>query len=157
MILSITLWVLIGIATAYVAFKRGRDPFAWFAIGILFGLLGLLLLMILAPVTPETEEEKNANPLQSIPVDSPEVIALQHYHLINEWFCVDKARQQQGPMRFDVLKDLWGDNGIDAASFVWCEGMAEWKRISDLPELYSALKESKDESHDSVFPHLEQP
>ena len=58
-ILVLILWMIMGIATAYLANQRGRDPYIWFALGVVFGILAMLLLFILPPVKSENEWEND--------------------------------------------------------------------------------------------------
>jgi len=143
-IISIFLWLLMGAAASYMATQRGRDPLIWFAIGMLLGILGLLILVLL----PSLNSEGRSDVKPELSTDEPKVQLLspsssepiiEKDFMIKEWFCLDKARQQQGPMRFDALKSLWGEGKIDNFSFVWCEGMENWKRIQELPDLDEAL------------------
>jgi hypothetical protein len=138
---------LIGVATAYFANQRGRDPYIWFAIGIFLGLIGLILLMVLPPLTEGTENSKNSA-AQSLPSSSvileatPPMLteAPKHDYLIKDWFYFDKASQQQGPITFDALKALWLEEKINPLSFVWSEGMDQWRKIGELDELSKALQ-----------------
>lgn len=150
--MSFIIWVLIGIGTAYIAYNKGRDPFAWFAIGIFLGLFGLLLLIILPPLKEQEEKENKINSSTTLIV-TPELIKPTQNYANLDWHCIDKLHQQQGPIAFDALKALWDDNQIDFQTFVWTEGMPKWQKIADLPELHQGLKETKQES---PIRHLEE-
>jgi len=134
MIYIFILWVINGIATSYIASKRGRDPYLWFAIGVLFGLFGLLLLVILPDQNPQSDQEPD-----EIAIITPE---LPNQDCTNrEWFCIDTQRIQHGLIDYKTLKALWLDGKLVDNSYVWSEGMAEWKKIIDLPDLACTLKE----------------
>lgn len=139
--LTLTLWVLIGFATSYTASKRGRDPIAWFGIGILLGLLGFLLLMILPPLNVKKEEDESSS---TVLVVTPQLLSPVQDYQNQQWFCIDKERQQKGPLTYDEIKTLWDEDKIDASTFVWCEGMPEWKKLSDLKEFHQALQIIRD-------------
>lgn len=47
------------------------------------------------------------------------------------YFFIDSNGQQQGPVAIDQLMS----NGVTPASMVWCEGMADWQRASEVEEL----------------------
>jgi len=137
-----------GAATAYFANQRGRDPYLWFAIGLLLGIFGLLLVFILPPAVEETETNQTTKMQSSSPSSvilevTPEVVvdAPKHDYLIKDWFYFDKAGQQQGPVGFDYLKNLWKEGKINALSFVWSEGMEKWLKIEESPELEQALED----------------
>jgi len=40
--------------------------------------------------------------------------------------------RQEGPYSFDDLKK---DKRISPDTYAWCDGMADWKKIGDIPEL----------------------
>lgn len=128
MMVSLVLWVLMGSLNAYFAHKRGRDPIAWFMIGILLGILGLGLLFLLPRLEqpPGTEE-----------INDPQDVTSDYAK--NEWFYLDVARQQQGPVQWRFLKNQWADGLINADSLVWSEGMANWSRVAELPGLKEEL------------------
>lgn len=127
-------WLLFGGAASYFASQRGRDPFAWFIIGMLLGILGLLLLFLLPPIKSE-ESEKGEEHIQ-LP-SNPE--ASSPYRL-KEWFYLDDGRKQLGPFTFSMLKRIWDQGKISTQTFVWADGMDAWKRIDEVPDLQEALK-----------------
>ncbi len=147
MMISLILWMLIGVSTGYLASTRGRDPYAWFAIGIILGLFGLMLLYILPPLDAEGNRIARSPPALFSPmieaIEEQEAAEKRHMplptYLNQEWFCIDKSLQQQGPISFLTLQTLWREGKVDASSFVWSEGMTEWKKIADLVELNQAL------------------
>ena len=136
--LTVLLWLIIGGATAYYAKQRGRDPLLWFMIGMLLGLLGLLLLFLLPNVNPEAvakekESEGPAAPPQKTPPELP------HDYFIKEWYYYDSEHNRQGPVRYEALKSLWQNGSLKEDSFVWSDGMEEWKKIAQVPTLYTHL------------------
>lgn len=139
MLISLFLLLFFAFLSAYVAKQRGRDPIAWFMIGILLGIFAPILLMILKPVgvtvsqdkvVEENEEEK----LELIPQNTS---ANDFGNKV--WFYIDPSHQQQGPIYFAQLKALWSDAKIQPSTYVWCEGMQDWKRIQELPGFLEAL------------------
>ncbi len=137
--LSIVFWLLMGCATAYFANQRGRDPLVWFMLGMLLGLFGLLLLFLLPPVADEmpTEEAEYAL-LDQKHEGVPSVQS--HDYLIKEWYYYDTAQQRQGPVRVETLKSLWSDGMLNEETFIWCEGMDNWKSIDQVQNLYTYLQ-----------------
>lgn len=136
LIFTFVLWVLIGTMASYLANQRGRDPYIWFFIGILLGLLGVLLVFLLPPVIASKEEKTVVpnTPSSTIVTNESSVVS-------TEWFCLDKTRKQQGPIAIGILRELWKKGNIDAKSYVWSEGMSGWKRIEELIPLLQALQE----------------
>lgn len=161
MLVTMILWMLMGVATAYLAYQRGRDPYIWFALGIFFGILAMLLLVVLPRVKAEEEIEvdrkneeimerrekqvEEQEKLENAPDLQPQSIETK------EWFYLDKAHQQQGPFSFYVLNESWENGDINAHSFAWSEGMPEWKKIQDIPELYHILQQLESENR-KAFP-----
>lgn len=132
-------WLIFGGASSYFASQRGRDPFAWFLIGMLLGILGLLLLFLLPPVEAAKEEKEE---IQEGEGENPPIAASESAssYLIKEWFFLDDKRQQTGPYSFSNLKRNWDLGKLTAATLVWSEGMEAWKPIDELPKLKEALQ-----------------
>lgn len=162
MTLTMILWILTGIATGYLAYRRGRDPYIWFALGIFFGILAILVLVLLPPIK-NTEEEIAANERAEDIAERREKQLKEQEKLENapnlqpqsvetkEWFYLDKAKQQQGPSSFYSLNALWENGEINLQSYVWTEGMPEWKKIQDLPDLSQVLEQIEEENR-KAFP-----
>lgn len=148
-----------GVATAYLANQRGRDPYIWFALGVVFGLLALFLLFVLPAVKSEKEWEddqkneilverreeqlKEQEKLENAPDLQPQSIEAK------DWFYLDKARQQRGPLSFYVVNELWQGGEIDVQTLIWTEGMAEWKKVQEVPQLNEVLMRSQNESRNT--------
>lgn len=162
MTLTLILWILTGLATGYLAYRRGRDPYIWFALGIFFGILAILALVLLPPVK-STEEEgtaterleevaerrqrqlKEQEKMENAPDLQPQSVETK------EWFYLDKAKQQQGPVSFYSLNAAWENGDISQQSYVWTEGMPEWKKIQDLTDLSQVLEQIEEENR-KAFP-----
>ncbi len=136
MLISLLLLLFFAFLSSYIAKQRGRDPIAWFMIGILLGIFAPLLLLFLKPLKPgqEIEEDKEIN--EDIKLSAPSKAAS---YIDKEWFYLDKSHQQQGPIYFAALKTLWFEEKITSATYVWSEGMTQWKRIGELPDFVEAL------------------
>lgn len=131
--------LVIGAVTAYFAYQRGRDPVIWFMLGMFLGILGLILLFLLPPLHGEDLQLEGE---EEHPIESQKEMILQnasHEYLIKDWFYLDSTHQQQGPVRFEDLRNIWEEGSISGKSYVWCEGMGDWKKIEELPELKEAL------------------
>lgn len=135
-ILFLILWLFMGAACAHFASSRGRNPYIWFVIGFSLSIFGLLVLFALPKVGGQ---KQNLTPKLD-PKDPFEQDVLLKSELLSkkEWFYLDQARLQQGPVSFDHLKTLWQDSSINLQTLVWAEGMENWtkiKEVSDLSEL----------------------
>lgn len=137
--LSIMLWLMIGSATAYFANQRGRDPLVWFMVGMLIGLLGLLLLFLLPPVTEEDVPHEGEEELSLDSKTDPTTDAKPHDYLVKDWYYYDREKNRQGPIRFDALKKLWQAGDLSEETYIWSEGMTEWKKIEEVPNLHTHL------------------
>lgn len=136
--LFIVSWLLFGFATAYFAKQRGRDPYIWFLVGTLFGILGLIFLFVLPnrsaelPIGEELDPAPSENVLPVLP---------HHDYAIKEWFYYDRQKQRVGPISYDELKTSWKNEQLDEESFVWCEGMFDWQPVKNLPNLLEHLNQ----------------
>lgn len=132
-------WLLFGGASSYFAAQRGRDPFAWFLIGMLLGILGLLLLFLLPPIQSEdvSKKGKGEESFEFDPSLNSEVPFNLRY---KDWFYLDDKREQKGPLPFSQLKKEWTQEKLFPHTLVWSEGMGSWQKIEDLPDLKEALQ-----------------
>lgn len=130
MILTTILMMFIGTLTAYLAVRRGRDPYIWFAIGILLGIFGIALLYILPSLKEETAALENTLDKNKNTV----IPAVCELLPAKEWFYIDEDGKQHGPVTMEVMKKLWDDDLITGATFVWSEGMDKWKRVREVED-----------------------
>ncbi|NMO20745.1 GYF domain-containing protein, partial [Pyxidicoccus fallax] len=72
-----------------------------------------------APQTPWDDEPTRAAPLK--PTGSP-------------WFVMVRNKQE-GPLDEGALREMIATGTVSGRSFFWQQGMADWKRGSDIPEL----------------------
>lgn len=121
-------WLLFGGASSYFAKQRGRDPFAWFLIGMFLGILGLLLLFLLPPLTaPVQVVEEKSEELEPLEDEMP--------YSLKAWYYLDQTHNQIGPVSYNQLKKA----NLQSDSLIWCEGMPEWQPVAELPEIKEAL------------------
>lgn len=143
---AVFIWLAFGIAASYLAKNRGRNPLAWFFIGLTLGLLGLLLLFLLPKVesqeqaqTATTETFGQAEEVHSeaaLPSDdSPPAVNMKRLprNPKLEWFCIDLDAEPNivGPMKMDELRTYIHKHEITETTHVWCSQMDEWTLISD--------------------------
>ncbi len=133
MFIMVGIWFLTGYISSYFAKQRGRDPIAWFVIGMILGLIGLLILFLLPPIGKESEEKEAERIIQPIP-------KIEEEPLPSEWFYLDGGRNQQGPVSVDDLKNLWGSQKLEGSTYVWTETMENWQKIIEIPPLAKTLE-----------------
>jgi hypothetical protein len=139
-VVVLVLLFLIGIASAALAQRKGRDPYIWFAIGTILGLLGFILLLALPEKNSGQPAEKLPKQVPSVTIEAlPDTVHPHHEFLVKDWYYADAKGKQQGPVSFDALRALWAKKEIGDFTFIWSEGMQEWKKIQDLPEFLQHL------------------
>jgi len=114
---------LIGILSAYIAHRQGRNPYAWFFIGIFFGLLGVLAIFI-APKKPKK--------ITLTPQPHPVIIG----PLDKLWYYLDPTHEKIGPMSFQALNTQWKQGKITPATYVWHEELPDWKLLQDFIQVH---------------------
>jgi len=83
--------------------------------------------------SPEDEGKADYKDGNYIPLH--EIVAMQ-------WYYVDKSKQQQGPMSVSALSKHWKDSLVHENSYVWTQGMGEWIKAKDMPDLLLVLTHS---------------
>lgn len=134
-LLTLVIAVLLASLTAYLAKGRGRSPALWFLLGMLFGVFSLIALFLMPMVKPEEPQKRGSVTL----VVEPEVV--DDAFSRKSWFYLDAQRKQEGPVPLAALQSLWKAKAIVDTTYVWCEGMENWKKIVDLPDLAERLSQ----------------
>ena len=149
-ILSFILLIIIAIFTSYYAGSQGRNPLKWFVIGLLLGILAPLILLFL----PTVKKDKNGSfPSMTISPPDPSLAHLPPAALSSEdlkikeeenklWFYLDQNHEQVGPVSVVALRELWNRGKLELNQYVWSEGMEQWKKVEDLPELRVVLNKT---------------
>ena len=150
-LLSFILLLLIASFTAYYANRKGRHPVLWFIIGILLGLFAPLILLFLSSVKDQASSDGSptmnvSNPHPALKEFSQTQLETQSLSPDNEklWYYLDQEHQQMGPVSIIALKSLWNRGLLELTSYVWSDGMEQWERIENLPELKASLDHSGD-------------
>lgn len=107
-----------GIISAYVAAKRGKNPYLWFALGCLFGILGIFAILVAFP--PKRKPAATKQPTWRI--DGP---------TDKFWYYLDPANQQHGPMSRDALTIAWKSGKLTPTTYVWHEDLPNWKTLQE--------------------------
>jgi hypothetical protein len=117
-------WLFFGLLGSHFAKKRGRSQLAWFFIGLLTGIFGIATLFLLPKIAKK--------PLPS-PKAPPSVKRSDVW--LKMWYYLDPSHAPQGPLPFPDLIKTWKEQRIGEATYIWGEGMTEWKRLRDEPDL----------------------
>ena len=57
-----------------------------------------------------------------------------------EWCYIDSATNEgRGPVSLRDIEVLWETGEITSQTFVWRQGMTEWKKIMELPDLQKKI------------------
>ena len=125
----ILFWVFFGSLSAYLGKQRGRSSLLWFFIGLFLGVFGVLLAVILP--RPKQKATINIQPVAPKRSDA----------WLKRWYYLDpSSRQQQGPFEFPEFAKLRKEAKLTDVAYIWGEGMQEWKRLSEMPELLSEME-----------------
>ncbi len=141
MLYSFIILLIVGSMTAYYANRKGKNPLLWFVLGMLIGLFAPLILFFLPSNKPEEKfpTMSVSNPDPSLaqlasPLEIPPSIEENKL-----WYYLDKDHQQMGPVSIIALRELWNRGQLELTSYVWSEGMDNWERVDNLPDLKAAL------------------
>jgi hypothetical protein len=109
----------------------------------LFGILGLIALFLFPSLEsqPRTAEEDHSIFLDASSIKDrsfPGVTSTAYEG--KEWFYLDTEQQQRGPIPFEKLKSVWNEGGLHPATYVWSEGMENWKKVEELPGFTEVLR-----------------
>jgi hypothetical protein len=123
--LTVLAALLTGALGAYLAHRRGRNPYIWFCIGSFFGILGAFAIFfapsrkkVLARLQPETAPELWTPKIQG-PSDK-------------FWYYLNPEHRQIGPMSLDGLTNAWRQGKISLTTYVWNEELPDWKPLQEL-------------------------
>ncbi len=132
-----------GYISASMAKKKGRGSKAWFFLGFLFNIFAFAILLFL----PNQELLKAPSEVGAIGVNEPQQLSaptmtkdptlttLSH----RSWYYLDDQHNQVGPVDFTTLKGLKKEGKISLSTFLWSEGMTDWKHFNDLSYLKTEI------------------
>jgi hypothetical protein len=142
---------LIGVCTAYYAQQKGRSPFLWFLLGFGFGIFAPLVLFFISYFTNKSKTEEPTmtvslpdpvleNKVSPSEIETHTQTAVELQPDENKlWYYLDAQHQQMGPVSIIALREMWQVGTLNLKSYTWSEGMNEWKRVDELPELKALL------------------
>lgn len=108
----------IGLVSAFLAHKRGRNPYSWFFIGFAFGLFGVLAIFFPSLTRKSKAPAPAPQPFIHGPTDKP-------------WYYLDSAHEQHGPFSHNALTRFWKEGKIAPSHYVWHEELKDWKPLQD--------------------------
>ncbi|MCF7806592.1 MAG: GYF domain-containing protein [Simkaniaceae bacterium] len=127
------LLLFIAYLTSRFAIKKNRDPYFWFGLGFLFGILAPLILTFLPRVV------KKEDIMDQIPLDlTPKSPEPPFPHM--DWYYLDQSHQQIGPLSFQLFKDAYEAGHIQNDSYIWNDSMTEWVVLSTKENILETLK-----------------
>jgi hypothetical protein len=136
--LSLVIAILLGSLTAYIAKGRGRSPGIWFFIGMFFGIFGLIALFFF-PIIKLEGDLPSRRQMPPPAITPPPLVETACPLTSRDWFFLDREHKQLGPEPLAKLQELWRAGTIAGSTYVWCEGMENWKKIDDISLLLSRL------------------
>lgn len=115
-----------GALGAYLARRRGRNPYIWFFIGAFFGILGAFVIFFMPSQKKSLPETKLQLPAGELPMPTINGPADKF------WYYLNPEHKQIGPMSLDGLTNAWRQGKISLTTYVWNEELPEWKPLQDL-------------------------
>jgi len=124
-------WVLLfsslfGVMAAFFAHSRGKNPYLWFVVGFLFGMLGVVALFL--PFTTKRKPVRRQQRPQAPRPPEQRLVGPSNCF----WYYLDEQQQQKGPMSFQAITKAWKRGEILPDTFVWHEELPEWKPLQGL-------------------------
>lgn len=126
-------WLFFGALGAYFAKRRGRLPLPWFGIGLMMGIFGLAMLFLLPKI--EKKPMRTSSPKVFPPPKRSDA-------WLKMWYYLDPTHIQQGPFEFSDLIKAWKEKHLCDTTYIWGEGMAEWQRLRDHPDLFKEIDQA---------------
>ncbi len=118
---SLLIAAAIGTLSAYIAHRRGRNPYAWFFVGFIFGVLGIMAIFF----APFGKKKGVAVPVAAKP--EPVIQGPKDKF----WYYLDGSNQQQGPMSHDALTAAWKEGKVNLSTLIWHEDLTDWKALKE--------------------------
>ena len=126
----ILFWIFFGLLCSHLAKKRGKRQLPWFFIGLILGIFGVILVYVL-PSKEILTKPKLQEPAQLNRNDA----------WMKMWYYQEPtSKLQKGPMEFPDLAKQWRKKALTDKTLIWGEGMSEWKRVNDLPDIVKEME-----------------
>ncbi len=118
--LMLVVAAIMGTISAYLAYKRERNPYLWFVLGFVFGIMGIFAIFFF-PKKKMPEAPIRQEPILSI-----------HGPTDKFWYYLDLSHESQGPMSHDALTKAWKEGKVNPSTYVWHEEMPDWKPLKEV-------------------------
>lgn len=105
--LTVVVSLAFGMLAAFYAKRAGKNPYLWFFLGLLLGVIGVFFLFFM-PQKKKTE--KIAPPVDKL-----------------FWYYLDGENNQRGPFKFNVLREAWEKGALSSNTYVWNETLDKWE------------------------------
>lgn len=112
-----------GIISALMAHRGGKNPYLWFALGFIFGILGVFAIFFAL------------SPKKAVKAPPPAPVFKIHGPTDKFWYYLDPSHQQQGPMSRDALTTAWREGKVDLSTYVWHEELPDWRPLKETLKL----------------------
>lgn len=128
-----------GLICALIAASRNRSAILWFILGLVLNCIALIIILCLpeVPREPVYAPEPPRKPGDAVLRPTSTAEALEAFRGVS-WHA-EIGGKAHGPFSFDDLKRKWSEGRVGADSLVWTNGMSGWRRVKDVPGLFSAL------------------
>lgn len=136
--------ILLGIISAYIAFKKQRNPFGWFFVGFLFGLIGIVIAMILPP-SDISGNYSNPNNSQKLEILSEEVKDKAENTITppifetSDWFYLNENKKAIGPFNEENLIKTLLTKENRKEIWIWKKGMTDWQKTTSIASINNRL------------------
>ena len=71
-LITIAIWILMGVWASNIAQKKNRDKVGWFILGLIFGLFAVAAVYIVDPLPPKEANPQNPQNPQTNPQTNPQ-------------------------------------------------------------------------------------
>jgi hypothetical protein len=112
-------WLITGIISAFIAYKKQKNIYLWFFIGFVLGIFGIVILLFLYK-KPKSKEVKIEAPLEDE----------EHDNFF--WYYLDEENKTIGPMSHSVLKNNFNIGKINNNTYIWNDSMSSWVFFKDV-------------------------
>lgn len=140
-LIAMIMGIIWGFVCMLVAKKKGRDPRSWFLLGLFFSLFAfLILLLVPSSKAMEAVALAKADVVQQERVKNEALQPFMSTLSKRVWFYLDQKHSQVGPVDFEELKKKRSNGDISSKTYLWSEGMQDWKTLDNLSYLKTELE-----------------